>query len=606
MKKEKMKKAKSHAARQAAKLLLPYLKPHLLPLVAAVVFVVGGCVLNALSPRIEGLITTRLFANVAEMAKGTPGAGVDFAYILRVLLVLGTIYIGNMLCTFVASFALTNAIQNAMRDLRGAVEEKITRLPVRYFDHNSFGNVLSRITNDVDTISNALQQSFVQVVTAVLGLTLALVMMYTINPVMALAATLIIPASFLISRFIVGRSQKYFKHQQDALGKLNGTVQEMYTGFNEIMLYGKQEDALETFEEVNGNLCKSGFKAQFISGLMMPLVSLVTYIGIAAVAVLGALYALSGAITIGNLQAFVRYVWQVNQPLSQVTQLSGAIQSAAAAVSRVCEFLGEPEELPDPESPAQIGNFHGAVTFDHVRFGYTADQPLIRDLNAEIGSGQMVAIVGPTGAGKTTLINLLMRFYDVDGGAIRIDGVDIRDMARDGLRSMFGMVLQDTWLFHGTVRENIAYGRFGASEEEVVAAAKTANVHHFIQTLPDGYDMVLNEEASNVSQGEKQLLTIARAILSDPKILILDEATSSVDTRLELLLQRTMQSIMKGRTSFVIAHRLSTIRSADLILVINHGDIVEQGTHDELMAKGGFYQTLYNSQFAGQASAQVE
>ena len=423
-------------------------------------------------------------------------------------------------------------------------------------------------------------------------------MMFIINFKMALVAMLIIPLSFIVSKIVVSKSQGYFKAQQDALGKLNGTVQEMFTGFNEIKLYGKEDDAVEEFIDINNKLQKAGFKAQFISSTMGPLVSLVCYLGIAAVGIMGAIISIGGGITVGNLQAFIRYIWQINQPLSQVTQLSSAIQSAFAAVDRVFEFLEEEEQSADKSDSVKLENPKGNVSFEHVRFGYSDDKILIHDLNAEVKAGQMVAIVGPTGAGKTTLINLLMRFYELKGGAIKIDGVDIRDMTREDLRSMFGMVLQDTWLFNGTIENNIKYGRFEATKEEVVEAAKIANVHHFIKTLPDGYNMFLNEEASNISQGEKQLLTIARAIISDPAILILDEATSSVDTRIELMLQKAMQNIMKGRTSFVIAHRLSTIKSADLILVIKDGNIIEQGNHKELMAKGGFYESLYNSQFA--------
>ena len=575
----------------------PFVKPYKWPFIGAIIFVIIAAIFTALAPMTEGLIITQLTKDAFDMAKGVVGASVNFDYIIKILIVLAVIYIGGTASTYTASFLLTNAIQNTMRDLRNTVQDKIRRLPVSYFDKNSYGDILSRITNDIDTISNALQQSFVQVVNAVLSLTLALIMMFTINVKMTLVAILIIPISYIISRFIVVRSQKLFYNQQKALGNLNGKVQEMYTGFNEIKLYGKQDDAIREFGDINQELCSTGFKAQFISSIMSPLVSLVSYLGIAAIGVLGAINAIAGVITVGNLQAFIRYIWQINQPLSQVTQLSSAIQSAFAAVDRVFEILNEEEEIPDKEDSIKLENPRGNVTFEHVKFGYSDDKPLIKDLSAEVKSGQMVAIVGPTGAGKTTLINLLMRFYDVKGGAIKIDGVDIRDMKREDLRSIFGMVLQDTWLYNGTIYDNIKYGRFDATKEEVIEAAKVANVHHFIKTLPDGYNMFLNEEASNISQGEKQLLTIARAIISDPAILILDEATSSVDTRLELLLQKAMQNIMNGRTSFVIAHRLSTIRNADLILVIDEGNIIEQGNHEELMAKGGFYEKLYNSQF---------
>ena len=578
--------------------IAPFVKPYKLTFFGAIIFVISAAVFNAIAPRTEGLIITKLINDVLEISKGIEGASVDFNYIIKVLIVLAFVYILSASTTYLASFLLTNAIQNTMRDLRNAISEKIRRLPVSYFDKNSYGDVLSRITNDIDTISNAFQQSFVEVVKSILSITLALAMMFAINVKMAFIAMLIIPISFFISKFIVSKSQNLFDKQQKALGKLNGKVQEMYTGFNEIKLYGKQEDAIKEFKEANEELRDNGFKAQFISSIMSPLVSLVSYLGIATIGVLGSIFAIAGSITVGNLQAFIRYIWQINQPLSQVTQLSSAIQSAFSAFDRVFEMLEEEEQEPDKENTIKLENPQGNVTFENVKFGYGEDKILIENLSAEVKSGQMVAIVGPTGAGKTTLINLLMRFYEIKGGAIKIDGVDTRDMKREDLRSIFGMVLQDTWLYNGTIEDNIKYGRFTATKEEIIEAAKVANVHHFIKTLPDGYDMFLNEEASNISRGEKQLLTIARAIIADPAILILDEATSSVDTRLELLLQKAMQNIMKGRTSFVIAHRLSTIRSADLILVMDEGNIIEQGNHEELMKKGGFYEKLYNSQFS--------
>lgn len=583
--------------KDSVKKITPFVKPYKFGFLTAILLIVIAAVFSAIAPRTEGLVITQLTNDSFDLIKGVNGASVNFKYITKILIVLLGVYLGNVLATYGASFLLTNAIQNSMRDLRSAVQDKIKRLPVSYFDRNSYGDVLSRITNDIDTISNALQQSLSQVVNSILAVTLALIMMFSINVKMALIATLIIPLSYMVSKVVVSKSQGYFKTQQDALGKLNGTVQEMYTGFNEIKLYGKEEEAIDEFIAINGKLQAAGFKAQFISSTMGPLVSLVCYLGIAAMGIFGAIISIAGGITVGNLQAFIRYIWQINQPLSQVTQLSSAIQSAFAAVDRVFEFLNEEEQLEDKKTSVKLERPRGNVSFEHVKFGYSDDKILIHDLNAEIKAGQMVAIVGPTGAGKTTLINLLMRFYELKGGSIKIDGVDTRDMKREDLRSMFGMVLQDTWLFNGTIEDNIKYGRFNATKDDVILAAKIANVHHFIKTLPDGYNMFLNEEASNISQGEKQLLTIARAIISDPKILILDEATSSVDTRVELMLQQAMQNVMKGRTSFVIAHRLSTIKSADLILVIKDGNIIEQGNHEELMAQNGFYADLYNSQF---------
>lgn len=584
--------------KSVVKKISPFVGKYKWAFLGVILFIISAAVFTAIAPRTEGLIITQLTKDFEGIIRGVSGASVNFNYIFKVLILLFLVYAGGTGSTLIASFLLTNAIQNTMKNIRNEVEKKINRLPIRYFDGNSYGDVLSRITNDVDTISNALQQSFVQVINAFLSVGLALIMMYSINIKLALIATLIIPLSILITKIIVSKSQKLFNSQQKALGNLNGKVQEMYTGFNELKLYGKEDDALNEFVKVNEELRETGFKAQFISGIMSPLISLVTYLGIAVVGVVGSIIAIGGGITVGNLQAFIRYIWQINQPLSQVTQLSSAIQSAVAAANRVFEFLEEEEEVKDPNNAIKIEKPKGDVTFDHVKFGYKEDKPLIKDLSVDVKSGQMVAIVGKTGAGKTTLINLLMRFYDVQGGSIKIDGVDIRDMKREDLRAMFGMVLQDTWLFNGTIYDNIRYGRFDATKEEIIEAAKVANVHHFIKTLPGGYNMLLNEEASNVSQGEKQLLTIARAILKDPAILILDEATSSVDTRLELLLQKAMRNIMKDRTSFVIAHRLSTIRSADLILVMNDGNIIEQGTHEELMKQGGYYESLYNSQFA--------
>lgn len=577
-----------------------FVKPYRKSFIGAVLFIIMAAVFTAVSPRVEGLIITSLSKDATNIVKGVTGASINFEYVIRILLILAVIYVLGPLTTYLANALLTEAIQNTMRDLRDAIQNKIRKLPVNYFDKNTYGNILSRITNDVDSVSNALQQSFIQVVNSILSVIFAVSMMFSLNIKLALIAILIIPLSYLASKFIVNKSQGLFNSQQEALGKLNGKVQETYAGFNEIKLYGKQEDSIKEFQEINEELFNTGFKAQFISSIMSPVVSLIAYLTIAVVGIIGAMFTIAGGLTVGNLQAFIRYIWQINQPLSQVTQLSSTIQAAFSAANRVFEILDEEEEVQDKKDSIKLDNPIGDVTFEHVKFGYSEDNVLIEDLSVDIKSGQMVAIVGPTGAGKTTLVNLLMRFYEVLDGSIKIDGVDTRDMKREDLRSLFGMVLQDTWLYNGTIHKNIEYGRLGTSKEEVIEAAKIANVHHFIKTLPDGYNMILNEEASNISQGEKQLLTIARAVVSDPKILILDEATSSVDTRLELLLQKAMRNIMKGRTSFVIAHRLSTIRSADLILVMNEGNIIEQGTHEELMKKGGFYEKLYNSQFGNQ------
>lgn len=577
--------------------LKPFLAPYALQLFVSVFMIVISIGAITAAPRIEGMITSRLAADLADMASGAEGARIHFEVIRNILLVLLAIYLTKTVSQIVGSFCLTNSIQNAMHDLRNEVQNKIRRLPVRYFDTNSFGDVLSRVTNDVEAVSNALQQSFSQVISGILTLILALWMMFSINKLMACIAFLIIPVGALITRGIVRISQSQFKAQQDSLGDMNGAITELYTGYNEILLFGQQEQSREQFEAVNDSLQKHAFKAQFLSSLMSPLISLTTYLSIGVIAVIGCFAILAGTLSVGNLQAFIRYIWQVNDPLTQVSQLSAQIQAAFAGMKRIFEILDEPEETESAPAGLLPGPAKGEVTFEHVSFSY-GDTPVIRDFNVTVKSGQMVAIVGPTGAGKTTLINLLLRFYDVNGGRILVDGVDIRDMNREDLRSMFGMVLQDTWLFSGTIFDNIRYGNLSARKDEVIDAAKMANVHHFIRTLPQGYNMVINEEGSNISQGEKQLLTIARAILKNPQIMILDEATSSVDTRLEKMLQSAMNKVLKDRTSFVIAHRLSTIKNADLILVLRDGDIAEMGNHESLMAQNGFYSQLYNSQFA--------
>lgn len=587
---------KKYSFKKSLKGLIPFIKPYKWQFIIAILMIFAFNISMVLAPTFEGMITTQLASDVAKSSSLT-SVDISFGAIIKIVLSLVVIYIIKTVAQMISVVYLTNAIQQAMEDLRNALQNKIRKLPVRYFDNHHFGDVLSRITNDVDAISNALQQSFTQIVSGVLTVTLALTMMYMINPKMAIIGTMIIPLSLLVTKLVVGKSQKLFKKQQDALGELNSTVTEMYTGYNEILLYNQQVESVEKFKKINENLKENAFKAQFVSSTIAPLNALVTYLAIGAVAVVGTADVIAGTFLVGQLQAFIRYIWQINDPLSQISNLSSQIQSAFAALGRVIELLEEPEEVPEANPPKHLSEVAGNVDFEHVKFGYY-EENLMKDLNVNVKSGQMVAIVGPTGAGKTTIINLLLRFYDVKGGSIKIDDVDIRDLPREELRSMFGMVLQDTWLYSGTIYDNIRYGRLDARKDEIINAAKMANVHHFIRTLPDGYNSHINEEANNISQGEKQLLTIARAILKDPQILILDEATSSVDTRLEKMLQEAMQRVMKGRTSFVIAHRLSTIKSADLILVINNGDIVEQGTHEELLAKQGEYEKLYNSQFA--------
>ncbi len=581
------------------KQFLYYASPYSKKLLIAIIALVISTGIYAMNPSIEGSITTQLMKDASEIAKGVAGAHIHFDIVIRIIGILAICYTTRAALLLTSSFLLTNAIQSTMHDLRNALQQKIQRLPVRYFDNRAFGDVLSTVTNDVDTLSNALQQTFTKAVTGCLTFILALGMMFRINWKMACVALIIIPLTAFITKIFVGRSQRLFQIQQKTVGELNGTITELYGGFNEILLYNKQEDAKKQFEEVNVRMANSAFKAQFVSALISPCISLVTYLTIGSVAVLGCIFVIQGTISVGNLQAFIRYIWQINDPLSQVSQLSAQIQSAFAAMGRIFSLLNEEEEEQKGTVEVNEKEMKGNVSFEHVQFGYS-DELLMKDVNFDVKSGQMVAIVGPTGAGKTTLMNLLLRFYDVKGGSIKIDGVDIRDMDRSKLHSLFSLVLQDTWLFHGSIYDNIRYGRLEARKDEVIDAAKMANVHHFIRTLSHGYDSIINEEANNISQGEKQLLTIARAILKDPQILILDEATSSVDTRLEKMLQDAMQKVMKGRTSFVIAHRLSTIKNADLILVVQDGNIIEQGNHEQLLEKKGFYEKLYHSQFANQ------
>ncbi|NBJ64683.1 ABC transporter ATP-binding protein [bacterium c-19] len=573
------------------KTLYPYIAPYKWGYITAILMVFITTLTLAVAPSVEGSITSGLIEDVMQQRS------VRFDFIFETLVILLALYMIKTVSQILEIFCLTNAIQNAMYDLRNALQQKIQRLPVRYFDNHKYGDILSIITNDVDTMSNALQQSFMNILQGILTLCMAIVMMWRINAQMALIAMMLVPLALLITQWIVHRSQKKFNAQQDALGRLNGTITELYGGFHEILLYNRQKQAISDFKKVNSELQSNAFQAQFMSSIISPLISLCTYLIIGTIALIGSIYAISKTILVGELQAFIRYIWQVNDPLSQVSNLSAQLQSAFAAMRRIVILLEEAEEIAEAKEPIHLPQVKGNVSFEHVRFGY-GEEAIIKDFSVEVKAGQMIAIVGPTGAGKTTLINLLERFYDVNGGAIKIDGVDIRDMTRQDLRDIFAMVLQDTWLFSGSIYDNIRYGRLDARKDEVIQAAKDANVHHFIRTLSDGYDMVLNEEGNNISQGEKQLLTIARAFLKDPQILILDEATSSVDTRLEKMLQEAMHNVMKGRTSFVIAHRLSTIRNADLILVLQNGNIVEQGTHDELLAQKGVYESLYHSQFA--------
>ena len=579
----------------ALKRLANYLKPYRIGFYFVLFFTVATVAFNGLLPYISGLPTSEIARNVSQ------GEAINFAYIKQTLIWILLIGLGYAISQLSAGILITNVVQSAMKDLRHDLESKINRLPVSYFDKNQQGNILSRVTNDVDAVSGAMQQALIGIVNAILSILIAISMMFYINPVMALLAMVMIPISMIISKLIVNKSQPDFNQMQNALGEMNGYVQESMTGFSILKVYGREQAALEGFKKTNRKLQYYGFRSAFISGLMMPLVQLTAYLAYVVIAVVGSLYVISGVIVLGQLQAFIQYIWQVSQPMGNITQLSGVLQSASASAKRVFEILDELEEIENEVDEALPEVFHGEVTFEHVDFAYSPDKPLIKDLNFTVKAGQTVAIVGPTGAGKTTLINLLMRFYDVNAGAIKIDGVDTKKMARSDVRSLFGMVLQDAWLYEGTIADNIRFGKLAATDYEVVDAAKTANVDHFIRTMPEGYEMFINSEGDNISLGQKQLMTIARAVISNPKILILDEATSSVDTRLEALIQKAMDKVMEGRTSFVIAHRLSTIRDADLILVMDKGSIIEQGNHQTLLAKGGFYADLYNSQFTEEA-----
>ena len=566
-------------------------------LIAVIVFAVLSTIFNIAGPKVLAKATTALATGWVAKLRGT--GSIDFGYIGKILLILLAMYLISSAFSFCQSWIMSGLSQKMCYDFRRQISEKINRLPLAYFEKRTVGEVLSRITNDVDTLGQSLNQSITQLITSVTTMIGVLIMMLTISPTMTLIALLILPVSLALVLLVVKFSQKYFRAQQKILGTVNGQVEEVYSGHNVVKAFNREDAVLNDFDEANDRLFESAWKSQFLSGLMQPIMTFVGNLGYVAVAVSGSIFAARGIITIGDIQAFIQYVRNFTQPIQQLAQVSNMLQSMAAASERVFEFLGEPEEEQnaDPARRADPACIDGQVTFDHVKFGYTPEKTVIRDFSCDVKPGQKVAIVGPTGAGKTTMVKLLMRFYDVNSGAITLDGHNVKDFDRSALREGFGMVLQDTWLFQGTIMENIRYGRLDATDEEVIAAAKAANADHFIRTLPGGYQMELNEDASNVSQGQKQLLTIARAILADNKILILDEATSSVDTRTEQRIQTAMDNLMRGRTSFVIAHRLSTIKDADLILVMRDGDIVEQGTHDDLLAAGGFYADLYNSQF---------
>ena len=575
--------------------LFRYIGNYKFAVILVCLFAMGSTVFSVVGPKTLGKATTELYNGIVAKYMGV--GGIDFGAIGKILLTVLMIYAASALCSFVQHFTMTTVVQNVCYRMRREITEKINRMPMKYFEKRTVGEVLSRITNDVDTLGQGMNQSITTLISSITTIVGVLYMMLTISPLMTGLTVLILPVSLLLIMLVVGRSQKYFKAQQRQLGDINGQVEETYSGLDVVQAYNREETVLETFDDTNNALYESAWKSQFLSGLMQPLMNFVGNLGYVAVVISGSILAIRGTIQVGDIQAFMNYVRNFTQPITQLAQVSNMMQSMAAAAERVFEFLEEDEEVSDPEEPADAENVRGEVRFEHVKFGYDKGQEIIHDWSCDVAPGQTVAIVGPTGAGKTTMVKLLMRFYDVDGGKITLDGTDIRDYRRGDLRRCFGMVLQDTWLFKGTIMENIRYGRADATDEEVIAAAKAAHADKFIRTLPGGYQMELNEDASNVSQGQKQLLTIARAILADSPVLILDEATSSVDTRTEQLIQSAMDRLMEGRTCFVIAHRLSTIRNADKILVMQEGDIVEQGTHDELLAKGGFYAQLWNSQF---------
>ena len=580
--------------------LWSYLKVYKFAVAFAIFLKILSVVMSVVEPFVLGLAITELTNNLLDMAKGVAGAQINVSYVGWVMVLYFVRAIFYEIGSYYSNYFMTNAVQATVRDLRDELSHKINRIPVSYFDKHQFGDLLGRFTSDVEAVSNALQQSFLQVINAVFTLILVIVMVLVLNLQLGIIVVVSIPITYLSARFIVKKSQPYFKQQADALGAMNGFVQENLTGFNILKLYVREESSQEDFRQITQNLQKVGFKASFISGLMMPVLNVISDLTYLLLALLGGLQVIAGRLTVGNMQAFVQYVWQINQPIQNLTQLAGQLQSAKSSLDRIFQVLDEADEVNDKTEKLDQ-DLTGQVSFKDVDFQYVADKPLIRNFNLEVKPGEMVAIVGPTGAGKTTLINLLMRFYDVTKGAITVDGHDIRHLSRQDYRKQFGMVLQDAWLYEGTIKENLRFGNLQATDEEIVEAAKAANVDHFIRTLPGGYNMEMNQESSNISLGQKQLLTIARALLANPKILILDEATSSVDTRLELLIQKAMKTLMQGRTSFVIAHRLSTIQEADKILVLKDGQIIEQGNHESLLADKGFYYDLYQSQFSKKA-----
>lgn len=579
------------------KTLASYLAKYKLSIIIVFIFAIGSVTFSVIGPKILGKATTEIFNGLVSKVSGS-GKGIDFDAIKKILISLIILYVISTVFSFVQGFVMSGISQKVAYNLRDELVKKLNRLPMKYFDTKTHGEVLSRFTNDIDTLAQSLNQSLTQIITSITTLVGVFIMMLSISVVMTFSALIVIPISLFLISFIIKRSQKFFKSQQEFLGQVNGQVEELYGGHTVVQAFNREEESIKEFNKINDKLYDSAWKSQFLSGTMQPLMMFVGNLSYVIVSILGGYLVIKNKIEVGDIQSFIQYVRSFNQPISQMAQISNQLQSTAAAAERVFEFLNEEEEDVTVENPISIEGLQGRIDFQNVRFGYDENRTIIKDFTAHVKPGQKVALVGPTGAGKSTMIKLLMRFYDVNSGAILVDGHNIKDFNRSELRELFGMVLQDTWLFSGSIKENIRYGRLDATDEEVIEASKAAHVHHFIKTLPDGYNMLLNEESSNISQGQKQLLTIARAILADPKILILDEATSSVDTRTELLIQKAMDNLMEGRTSFVIAHRLSTIRDADLILVINDGDIVEQGNHEELLAKNGFYANLYNSQFA--------